>query len=1559
MSYFIPFEHTDRDIFKDEENPSRYLRVIIDPSGVAYEFTPTQISCSADESYQKWNMKLKNRSSITVGFLANEPCVVQMSTNQEDWYIIFTGYVSDSGFYRHRGYLSDDYLSVDLVDATQRKGTKRTLSSAVLANYKISDNESPASIIHYLATKMGVALEVPDIDYIKDIVAVGELTVWEEFKKLQSTFEADMYFNHQGKLRFIPQFDSEGNPQEREIEWIFQGDPNQGLSDNGSWIKGSVEEVYLPVRCNRASCEFIDYEELSFRVIYKNTENYDEATDEILIELAPGEYWPGANPADVARLEYIDPDSGEEYPYAVTVEIPTLGVSGDVDILYEGGPLEITSFNGSTSHTKQNPDSSEIILHNTGDDSCVIKRLQIRGVPFKATSKEIVEVVDSSVTNEVDYVDKTIDGKYAINAGQVYNTLYDIVENQKGRVRCFSFATSFLPWIQRGAIVQVQMPGEEAVRCRIDSYAHQNRSRTLQGLTTSVVCTSKEVFTPTGNAPVVIIPSKPTIPGPEGPQGETGPQGEQGPQGEMGPVGLQGIQGPQGDQGIQGPVGEDGLTAYNHIAYADNAAGVGFSQDPTAKTYIGFYSDHTQTDSSNPSDYLWSLIKGADGTQGIQGPVGEDGLTSYFHTAWANSSNGVTDFSTTVSSEKLYIGTYSDHTQEDSTDPAAYSWVLIKGETGEQGPQGIQGVQGIQGPQGTQGIQGPPGSDGLTTYFHVKYANDISGSGMNETGGDYIGTYVDTTQADSSNPDDYNWVLVKGSQGSQGAQGIAGVNGDNGQTSYLHIAYANDATGSTGFSITDGVNKLYIGQYTDFTANDSTNPSVYTWTKIKGDTGPQGETGPQGIQGDAAPNFLSQYSINGSTSWHSTFATGDLFLRTSNDNGSTWSTAMRIVGENGSNGSDGQDGADGSYTVFQFAKNTSSSIAPSTGWQDSPYVISATEYNWMRKGTVVPPATTPSSWSTPSRVTGDKGESGEQGDTGPQGPQGPAGTPGFLGLIVSGSTLSLKGYDANGVLQATVGYIYIDGNRYAVPEYSLTLTGTGQGYILFNSSWTTPVRYAKMTAPTSVVQYKDYNTLAVLDSSAYVIGKFYRDEVINSAQILHPQTTEQFQKSQFMEILSSGDVNDINVWASALGITQVFESIAVLRAFINQLFVNEIELAGNGSIFAGFSSDGTTPPESGAGFYIGSDGVIKAKDVELQNGAVYSGYSKGGVAPESGAGYHLSPEGLFQAKDAKLIGTLRTGVDAPVARLGAKDESGIVSGPDFVGSGLNDLSIVAEGAIATTIRVKIESVAASYSVGDIGPTGGYIFYKNGNTYYECAPSSERMEGHLWGGYNTEVGTTSADFGTGEANTASIVAKFGATEPYYGREDYAAKLANDFVYGGYSDWYLPSKNEVIKIYENLKLNGLLGSSTDYYLWSSTEDDEIYAYYTFMKSGITRTWSKSISYSGGYPFAILPVRTFVQADTFKVSTNDGASFGTEIEIPLSKTYSIPSKDITISFGSRVGHTQSTYWRFVQGSMRGLVITDNQGNEYLSASSGIVEIKQTNSAGTPNVVYGAVFN
>ena len=203
---------------------------------------------------------------------------------------------------------------------------------------------------------------------------------------------------------------------------------------------------------------------------------------------------------------------------------------------------------------------------------------------------------------------------------------------------------------------------------------------------------------------------------------------------------------------------------------------------------------------------------------------------------------------------KEYMGTAANQTSEevDISDPSIFKWSKIKGEQGEQGPQGIQGLQGLQGEQGEQGIPGPKGDTGDTgatgpqgpagasSYFHIKYSevsNPTSSSQMTETPSKYIGTYVDSVETDSTDPSKYTWQQLEGSQGPQGEQGIPGTDGSNGKTSYLHIAYANSSDGSSGFSVSDSTDKLYIGQYTDFTAADSTDYTKYSWSKIKGDTG--------------------------------------------------------------------------------------------------------------------------------------------------------------------------------------------------------------------------------------------------------------------------------------------------------------------------------------------------------------------------------------------------------------------------------------------------------------------------------------------------------------------------------------------------------------------------------------------------------------------------------------------------------------------------------------------------------------------------------------------------
>ena len=187
-----------------------------------------------------------------------------------------------------------------------------------------------------------------------------------------------------------------------------------------------------------------------------------------------------------------------------------------------------------------------------------------------------------------------------------------------------------------------------------------------------------------------------------------------------------------------------------------------------------------------------------------------------------------------------------------------------KGDTGPQGPQGPKGaqgergLQGLQGPKGDQGVPGAKGADGKTAYTHIAYADTASGGGFSQSpaGKAYIGIYVDHTQSDSSDASKYRWSLIKGADGKNGTPGAKGADG---RTPYFHVAYATNATGTAGFSVTDSAGKTYIGTYTDFVQADSNDPNKYKWSLIKGDKGDTGAkgatgaTGPKGDKGDTGP----------------------------------------------------------------------------------------------------------------------------------------------------------------------------------------------------------------------------------------------------------------------------------------------------------------------------------------------------------------------------------------------------------------------------------------------------------------------------------------------------------------------------------------------------------------------------------------------------------------------------------------------------------------------------------------------------------------------------------
>lgn len=175
-----------------------------------------------------------------------------------------------------------------------------------------------------------------------------------------------------------------------------------------------------------------------------------------------------------------------------------------------------------------------------------------------------------------------------------------------------------------------------------------------------------------------------------------------------------------------------------------------------------------------------------------------------------------------------------------------------------------------------------------------------------------------------------------------------------------------------------------------------------------------------------------------------------------------------------------------------------------------------------------------------------------------------------------------------------------------------------------------------------------------------------------------------------------------------------------------------------------------------------------------------------------------------------------------------------------------------------------DAANGTLQVGGIGPSGGYVFYENPNyatdgwRYMEAAPAGWSGVAEdpykVWGGYKTTVGGTGTAIGTGAGNTQKIVTTFGDAEPYYSKTDYAAKMCADYRGGGYDDWFLPSKDGLNLMYENLKEKNLGGFSDSDLFWSSSEHYANYAWAQYFNYGF------QINYNRNLEARVRPVRAF---------------------------------------------------------------------------------------------------
>jgi phage minor structural protein len=330
------------------------------------------------------------------------------------------------------------------------------------------------------------------------------------------------------------------------------------------------------------------------------------------------------------------------------------------------------------------------------------------------------------------------------------------------------------------------------------------------------------------------------------------------------------------------------------------------------------------------------------------------------------------------SAGKTYMGiAYNQTTKQPVlTDPSIYIWVKVVGE---------------------QGIAGEPGKNGLTSFFHVRYADvpNPTANQLRKDTGKYIGTYVDFTQTDSNDPKKYSWQQLEGSQGPQGKQGISGTNGVDGKTSYLHIKYSNDGgktfTGNSGEDIGS-----YIGTCVDYAKDDPTSVGAYKWAKIKGETGAKGDKGDTG-KGVKSTAVTYQVSSSGTAiptgTWSSSVPSASagqyLWTRTVityTDNTTSTIYSVSRMGTNGTNGANGK--SIGSVINYYLATASASGVTAATsGWTTTVQSVSAAKkYLWNYEVVKYTDGTVAST-TAPCIIGsyGDQGSKGDKGDTGSTG----------------------------------------------------------------------------------------------------------------------------------------------------------------------------------------------------------------------------------------------------------------------------------------------------------------------------------------------------------------------------------------------------------------------------------------------------------------------------------------------------------------------------------------------------------------------------------------------